>query len=96
MSVNKKSKAKLGSYRKALQQLNKFRNIIVHANWLSLTKDFYVRSRIVVDPEEGSIKFKQFKITPQAIRKEIKRLELITAKLEHLSVTILDPEHWPE
>lgn len=57
--LDKKNKKMLDKIREQLEALNLFRNNIVHANWQSLTKDGFVRTKIVVDNQEGYVKFKE-------------------------------------
>ena len=75
---DKKNKEILDKIRKQLELLNLFRNSIVHANWQSLTKDGFVRTKIVVDSQEGYVKFKKVEITLKIIRQKIKETEKLT------------------
>lgn len=77
---NLKNKLKL--IENKLNEINSFRNIIVHANWPSLTKDKYVRSKIMVDNEEAEIKFKTVKFTPLLIKQKIKEMHSVQNEIE--------------
>jgi len=72
---DKKNKDVLNKIRDQLQELNLFRNNLVHANWQSLTKEGYVRTKIVVDNQEGFVKFRRVQITPKIIKQRIKEIE---------------------
>ncbi|MDD3006365.1 MAG: hypothetical protein PHX30_02155 [Candidatus Pacebacteria bacterium] len=78
---NKKHKAILDKLRNRLNELNTFRNSIVHANWQSLSKDGYVRAKIVVDTDEGFVKFKKVSMTPKTIRQKIKEIDSLSEKI---------------
>lgn len=78
---DKKNKEELNIIKKQLEELNSFRNSIVHANWQSLSKDGYVRSKIIVDNEEGFVKFKKIQITPKIIRQKIKEVNKSTEQI---------------
>jgi len=45
-----------------------FRNNMVHAHWQTITRDGFVRTKIVVDNQDGYVKFKNTQITPKIIR----------------------------
>ncbi len=72
---DKKNKEVLNKIRDQLQELNSFRNNLVHANWQSLAKDGYVRTKIIVDNQEGFVKFRRVQITPKIIKQRIKEIE---------------------
>ena len=57
----KKGKEKLKLIVKLLEDLNKFRNSIVHSNWATLDKEGYVRTRIEIDNDIGQVNFKKSK-----------------------------------
>lgn len=76
-------KAELTKIKKQLNELNLFRNALVHANWDSLSKDGYVRTRIVVDDQEGSVMFRKIEVSLKTIRNKIKEAgKLIDALFE--------------
>ncbi|PIY72191.1 hypothetical protein COY87_02255 [Candidatus Roizmanbacteria bacterium CG_4_10_14_0_8_um_filter_33_9] len=79
---DKKNKEVLDKIKKQLETLNSFRNNIVHANWQSLTKGGFVRTKIVVDNQEGYVKFKKVKITPKIIRQKIKEIEKLINQID--------------
>ena len=72
----------LDGIRKQLDGVNIFRNKVVHANWQSLTKEGYVRTKIIVDTEEGYVKFKKALITPKIIRQKIKEVYKLLDEIE--------------
>jgi abortive infection bacteriophage resistance protein len=78
---SQKYKLKLIKITNLLKDLNLFRNIIVHANWESLSKDGYVRSKIVVDNQEGYVKFKRVKVLPKVVRQKIKEADKLIDQL---------------
>lgn len=86
---DKKSKEILDRIRKQFEALNSFRNNIVHANWQSLTKDGFVRTKIVVDNQEGYVKFKKVEITPKIIRQKIKEIEKLIDQIDEYKETAL-------
>ncbi len=77
-----KNKNILDKIRGQLEGLNSFRNNLVHANWQSLTKEGYVRTRIVVDNQEGYVKFIRIQITPIIIRKKIKEIVKLSEQID--------------
>lgn len=79
---NKKHKAILDSLRQQLNEVNSFRNNIVHANWQSLTKEGFVRVKIVVDTDEGFVKFKKTLMTPKVIRQKIREIDSLSEKID--------------
>ncbi len=81
----KNNKKVLVKIRKQLEELNAFRNSIVHANWQSLTIKGFVRTKIVVDNEEGYVKFKKIEITPKIISQKIKEIEKLTEEMSEYS-----------
>lgn len=78
----KKNKEMLDKIRIQFETLNTFRNNIVHANWQSLKKDGFVRTKIVVDNQEGYVKFKKIEITPKIIRQKIKDIDKLVEQIE--------------
>lgn len=80
--TNKKIKGQLKELAKQLIQSNTFRNSIVHADWQSLSKNKFVRTRIVVDGDEGYVKFRKVEMTLRIIRSEINKVKRLTDKLE--------------
>lgn len=84
---DKKSKKILDKIREQLELLNSFRNNIVHANWQSLTEDGFVRTKIVVDNQEGYVKFKKVQITPKIIKEKIKEQDKLIEKIDEYKET---------
>lgn len=80
-SKNPKYKIDLIAIKKELNELNSFRNALVHANWESLNKEGYVRTKIVIDDKEGYVKFKKVEVLTKTIRKRIKEAEKLSDKL---------------
>ncbi len=79
---NKKHKVILDGIRKQLDELNIFRNNVVHANWQSLTKEGSVRVKIVVDTDEGFVKFRKVLMTPKIIREKIREIDSLSEKID--------------
>lgn len=71
----KKNKKQLDNIKSRLLSSNSFRNNVAHANWESLTKDGFVRVKIIVDNEEGYVKLKKVQITPKILRDNIKEID---------------------
>lgn len=65
---------KLNIIQKNLDEIRIFRNQIVHANWLTLTKKGFVRTRIESDKGDGSIQFVKVKILPKTIQTFINKI----------------------
>ena len=83
----KKNKEMLNKIREQLESLNTFRNNIVHANWQSLTKDGFVWTKIVVDNQEGYVKFRKVQITPKIIRQKIREIEKLVDLIDNYKET---------
>lgn len=64
---------KLAAILKRLHAARVFRNYIAHANWVSLEKSGYVRTKI--DEKDGEVVLKKVRITPIIIGSWIKRVE---------------------
>ena len=84
---DKKNKEVLNKIREQLEVLNTFRNNIVHANWQSLTKTGFVWTKIVVDNQEGYVKFRKVQITPKIIRQKIREIEKLTDLMDNYKET---------
>lgn len=78
----KKTKKDLDKIKQKLKLINTFRNNIVHANWQSLSKSGFVRTRIVVDDQEGYVKFKKIKISPKIIKRKIEEIQQLIEKID--------------
>jgi hypothetical protein len=79
-----KKKPKFDKVVEKIKELNSFRNKVVHANWLSAAKDGTVRTRIIVDEEDATIKFERAKINPTIIFKKSEECSLMREKLDEL------------
>lgn len=75
-------KKKLEEILKKLKKANTFRNSIVHANWLSLTRNGYIRTKVMVDNQEGFIKFKMVKMNPEIIYRNTKMIRELSDQIE--------------
>lgn len=71
----KKHVDRLRQLRSQLEEINTFRNKIAHANWQTLNKQGMVRTKIVVDNQQGYVLFRRVEILPKAIRRQIKTIE---------------------
>jgi hypothetical protein len=67
--------------RRQLEELNTFRNKVAHAKWNTLDKEGYVRVEMITDKENGFIKFKKFKISPEIIKGKLKEIVVLENKL---------------
>lgn len=65
---------------KKLEEMSEFRNKIAHANWATLKKGF-VRTSFSTNLEQGSITFKNIKMTPSVIRKFINQTDSLTDRI---------------
>ena len=67
--INKDNeKNRLKDIKKRIISAAEIRNIIAHANWMTATKDHYVRTDIMSDSDAGHIKFKYYKLSPKILR----------------------------
>lgn len=73
---------KLKSLIKKLNELNSFRNKVAHANWMSLSKEGTVRTRIVVDSESGAVEFERTPMTPELIELQTNEVVILAAELQ--------------
>lgn len=64
---------------KRLNEARIFRNYISHANWETLERSGYVRTRVV--EKNGDIIFKKVRITPKVIDAWIRRVDRLTEQL---------------
>lgn len=78
---DKKYRQELDKIIKQFVSMTEFRNSIVHATWQSITKDGFVRTKIMVDNQEGYVKFKKTQITPKIIREKIKEINKLIDKI---------------
>jgi hypothetical protein len=72
---------KLLYLRYKLTELNSFRNSIVHANWQTLNKKGFVRTRTGQTEDEGFIEFRNVLIKPTTIRIQIRNAIRLTKAL---------------
>lgn len=87
---SEKLKQRLTAIKKQLEDANNFRNLVAHANWISLTKDYFVRSKIMVDNEDGFVKFKKVKMTPTLINRNINKIEALVNRIETFTSDVED------
>ena len=67
--------------RQRLDEVNTFRNQLVHASWGSLSKDGFVHTRADVDDSDGIVKRIRLSVSPELIQE---RTEEITDLIEML------------
>ena len=84
---DKKNKVILDKIRKNLESLNSFRNNIVHADWQTITKDRFVRTKIVIDNKEGCVKFKKIDVSTKIIKQRIKEIDALTKQIDRYMET---------
>lgn len=82
----------LKSIRAELIRIKTFRNDVVHADWQTMDREYFVRTKIISDSLGGPINLKVCKMTTGKIKANISRIPLIesrilvlTAKLNGLS-----------
>lgn len=86
--MQKKAKILL-TIKKRLENISIFRNRVVHANWSSLNKDGFVRTKIIIDYKlDGMVKFERVKITPKIIKKNIVEINKLIDVMENFGETI--------
>ena len=81
--TNKKYQDRLLKIKKQLEEINSFRNNIVHANWQSLTKDRFVRTKILTDPDEGRVKFRKIKMDTELIKSKIRKIDSLINRIDN-------------
>jgi hypothetical protein len=64
---------------KKLHEARVFRNYVAHANWRTLERSGYVRTRVT--EKEGAILFKKVRITPSVLEAWCRRIERLDALL---------------
>ena len=80
---NKKKQEKLLNIKKRLESINDFRNCVAHANWSSLNKNGFVRTKIITDYKvDGAVKFRRTKITIKIIKKNIVEINKLINNIE--------------
>ena len=80
--AGKKDKERLLKIKKQLEDMNTFRNNVVHANWQSLTKKRFVRTKIMTDSDEGRIQFKNIKMDTALIRSKIYKIDPLINRVD--------------
>ncbi len=63
-------------------ELSEFRNRVAHANWSSLDKAGFVRSKIIENKEEYGMSFEKIKMTPGVLIKFIRQNNSVSNKLD--------------
>jgi len=86
--TNKTWKERLSKIKKQLEKMNSFRNKIVHANWQSLDRDRFVRTKIITDPDEGRIKFRRIKMDTELIKSKIRKIDTLANRIENYTDNI--------
>ena len=85
-----KSKNKVDAVAKKLKELNKFRNSLVHANWLSVDTSGFVRTKLIVGSDDGYVRFRKTKITPSMIARETKAIRSLILEIPDLYEKFLE------
>jgi hypothetical protein len=65
-----------------LNNINIFRNNLLHANWITINKKGKVRIKFFSDLENGRIKFKYKVISVETIYQQIDEIENIIPKID--------------
>jgi hypothetical protein len=78
---SKSNAIKLLSLKYKLTDLNSFKNNVVHANWQTLSKSGFVRTKTRQQEDDGSIEFRSVLIKPTTIRTQIRNAKKVTAAL---------------
>ena len=81
-------KERLSMIKKQLEEMNSFRNNIVHANWQSLDRDRFVRTKITTDPDEGRVKFRKIKMDTELIKSKIRKMDTLINRIENYTDSI--------
>ncbi len=85
-NANSKSNAiKLLSLKYKLTELNSFKNSIVHANWQTMSKKGFVRTKTRRQDDEGSIEVRNVLIKPVTLRTQIKNAIGVTSTLMEIA-----------
>lgn len=77
------AKKELTRLKTQLAELNTFRNKLAHANWLTLSNKGMVRTKIIINDQDGQVLFKRVEILPKNIKFKIKETEKLTISLEN-------------
>ncbi len=78
-------KAALKLVKQRLEDINTFRNIIAHANWATMDQEKFVRTKVRIDKDEGSVSFKNIKVTTPIIRAQTREISRLTNSLDNFS-----------
>lgn len=81
----KKGEAILSAIRQRLDDINRFRNMIVHANWATMDTEKFVRTKVKINKDEGYVSFKKIKITTTIIRLQIREAQRLTTALDNFA-----------
>lgn len=73
---------------KRLHELRVFRNYLAHANWSTLDRAGYVRTKI--DEKDGEVVLKKVRITPTKIKTWIARIEKAGVEIDDLAEAMND------
>lgn len=65
-----------------LEEIIELRNKIAHGKWHTLDKDGFIRVGTERKKDDGFIKFKKTKITPEIIEEGIQKMEKITEEID--------------
>jgi len=71
---------KFESVMKRLDEARIFRNYVVHANWRTLDRSGYVRTRVA--EKEGEVVFKKVRVTPSVLDAWYRRIERLDESLQ--------------
>ncbi|OGL29408.1 hypothetical protein A3D14_03230 [Candidatus Saccharibacteria bacterium RIFCSPHIGHO2_02_FULL_47_12] len=71
--------AKLKLHMKNLISAGEARNLVAHAKWMSLDEEGFVRTKASMD-EEAFIEFKYYRLTPQVLYNQERKLSKITTE----------------
>jgi hypothetical protein len=85
-STHPKYVARLKSLVERLHAARIFRNAVVHANWNTLEKTGYVRTKI--DESDGEVIFKKVRVTPKVINAQTRRVVTLERRLDDFAESI--------
>lgn len=80
-TTSKSNAINLLSLKYKLMELNSFKNNIVHANWQTLSKKGFVKTKTRQNEDDGSMEFRNVLIKPVTIRTQIKDVKSVTTAL---------------
>ena len=73
---------RLSAIFKKLQEISEFRNKVAHANWMSLTKKGFVRTKIRENYDGKGVEFENIKITPAILYKFQRQCETLVNDID--------------